>query len=252
MPSKVRRDPRDPDNPYRIGQIGWRGKNKGKLICGAENNDGSNCHVAILDPDNGRCRKHGGASLKGIESKTFKDGSYSRYMPRGMVEHWNEVMEVNGILNLTMDVRLLRTRIIGILENLKNQGNTGGVGELLKAWQNYKTAILTEDEGSILTAFNKLDDAMLAVDTEAAAWVEIYDVLDLKRRTTDSQRKAFIQAQKMISEIEFNTFLTALALSLNTRLAHDPESKALIAGDIRSMVYQRRLPDLVLSDGSAA
>lgn len=49
-------------------------------ICGARTKSGNPCQN--LPMKNGRCRMHGGLSLKGIASKRFKHGKYSKYFHR--------------------------------------------------------------------------------------------------------------------------------------------------------------------------
>lgn len=47
--------------------------------CGAKTRSGKPCQSPAMA--NGRCRMHGGKSLGGVDSPTFKHGRYSRYLP---------------------------------------------------------------------------------------------------------------------------------------------------------------------------
>lgn len=52
------------------------------MECGAKKRDGTPCRAPAME--NGRCRIHGGKSLKGVESPTFKHGRYSKHLPQAI------------------------------------------------------------------------------------------------------------------------------------------------------------------------
>lgn len=53
-----------------------------RKVCGAHTKRGTECQAPPMA--NGRCRVHGGASLAGAESPTFKHGRYSQYLPQAI------------------------------------------------------------------------------------------------------------------------------------------------------------------------
>lgn len=56
-----------------------RGKDTQKAVCGAKKRDGNPCGESPMP--NGRCRMHGGMSVKGgAGHHTFKHGKYSKYL----------------------------------------------------------------------------------------------------------------------------------------------------------------------------
>lgn len=54
------------------------------MRCGAKKRDGTPCQTPAMA--NGRCRMHGGASLRGAESPTLKHGRYSPYLKDALKE----------------------------------------------------------------------------------------------------------------------------------------------------------------------
>jgi len=53
---------------------------KSQKRCGAKKKDGNPCRTWAMA--NGRCRIHGGTSLKGIESGPYKHGGYAKGLPK--------------------------------------------------------------------------------------------------------------------------------------------------------------------------
>ena len=56
--------------PEDIGALGWR-------TCGAKTRSGGRCKNLAMHPA-GRCRMHGGKSLRGLASPRYKHGKYSK------------------------------------------------------------------------------------------------------------------------------------------------------------------------------
>ena len=56
----------------------------GYTRCNAKTRGGGLCQN--LPMGNGRCRMHGGASLRGPEHPRYKDGKYSKYKPVDMAD----------------------------------------------------------------------------------------------------------------------------------------------------------------------
>lgn len=63
--------------------------------CGAKTRSGSPCKMAALE--NGRCRLHGGLSLGGEASPTFKTGRYSKYLKQSLAEKLATVEDENPL-----------------------------------------------------------------------------------------------------------------------------------------------------------
>jgi nitrate reductase NapAB chaperone NapD len=95
-----------------------------KQRCGAKCRDGSPCRNYAMD--NGRCRMHGGKSLKGKDSKTWKSGIYSRYASKSLKDVLDQLQELPSeeLLNADNELKLLQALIIES-KALKN-----GTGEL--------------------------------------------------------------------------------------------------------------------------
>ena len=58
-------------------------KHVAPVRCGAKNRQGNPCQKWPLKGRN-RCRNHGGKSLRGVDSPSFKNGKHSKLLPRNL------------------------------------------------------------------------------------------------------------------------------------------------------------------------
>jgi hypothetical protein len=79
-------------------------------LCGAKTRSGEPCKQAPMP--NGRCRMHGGKSLRGMESPNLKHGRYSRYAPAGKLgERYTRHLADLDYLSLSHEMALITARI---------------------------------------------------------------------------------------------------------------------------------------------
>jgi len=94
-------------------------------ICGARTRRGSLCQQpagwGTDHPGEGRCKLHGGASPRGVESATFKTGLYSRYLPETIERKAQAFLEADP-LELISEMALLRALLaeyVGRFDEIK-------------------------------------------------------------------------------------------------------------------------------------
>lgn len=85
--------------------------------CGAKKRDGSPCKAAAMK--NGRCRIHGGKSLSGAASGTFKHGRFSTCAPAKLASKIEQGLSDPELLSLRDDVALQDAFILERLEKVK-------------------------------------------------------------------------------------------------------------------------------------
>ena len=92
---------------------------KEKNICGARrrNAEGKVCQ---LPPAKGRtrCRFHGGATLRGIASPTFKHGRYSKVLPRGLRKRFEEAGRDTFLFSNKPELKLLDVKLSELVADL--------------------------------------------------------------------------------------------------------------------------------------
>jgi len=85
--------------------------------CEAKTRNGTPCQNYAMD--NGRCRMHGGKSLKGVESPIYEHGRYSKYAPTSLQDKIAELDNYN-LLDLADELQTQRALIAQYLQRYKD------------------------------------------------------------------------------------------------------------------------------------
>jgi hypothetical protein len=79
-------------------------------ICGANKKRGAGICRSI-PMKNGRCRVHGGATPGGMALPQYKHGRYSKYLPTGLADKYNEALLDTELVTLRDDIALVDSQI---------------------------------------------------------------------------------------------------------------------------------------------
>lgn len=89
---------------------------------------------------NGRCWKHGGKSLSGIASATFKTGRYSKVIPTHLTAQYEQAQEDPDLLGIKEDIALQDALLRGALDAM-SRGEAGELWvKLNETWKEYQKA----------------------------------------------------------------------------------------------------------------
>ena len=177
-----------------------------KKICGAKTrNDGKCQRRPTL---NGRCHLHGGRSLAGKDSPTFKHGRYSKYLPTKLQERANELLKSRQLFEARDDMALLQMRLCGLLE-----GKTVGPDQWDIASASVlalKNALSEGDTAATQAAMAEVDEFFKRGLEDAAAWQEIYRIQNLINKTRDSSTRRDAVKTQSISLIEAQVLMSRI------------------------------------------
>ncbi len=190
--------------------------------------------------ENGRCRMHGGATPKGIESSSWKHGRYSKYMPSGMRAKYEESMSDPELLALNDEIALVRSRLQELLEKLDDSPDAGGT------WNQLRTATiafeLAQRDASGMVAGDARDAAMAEVSqlwkdlkstieggaAEWAAWREIIQLTGQVKRLAESEQKRRVAGEFILGMADVMSLFDYVVNLIND-IVSDPEEKRRIA-----------------------
>jgi hypothetical protein len=163
--------------------------------CGAKTRAGRPCPTPGMW--NGRCRMHGGRSLAGSASGAFKTGRYSKYMPKRLLERYEEAMGDPNLLALTDEIALVDARAQELLEQLNVGATPERWGDLLALFEQRRK--LAEAERKRLQVFRT------TITTEEALCL-VQTVLNLiKDHVSDrAERDAITQELARVAGIGFS------------------------------------------------
>lgn len=151
-----------------------------RRVCGARKRDGSACQTIPMA--NGRCRLHGGASLTGTAHPNFKNGRYSRYLPKDIRSRYDEAMRDPDLISLRDELGLLTARITDQLSKLE-KSESPPWGEALTAFEDMAKA---KDETVRDRARKTLEEVLRrgrdADTVQRRVWAEVRELTQEKSR----------------------------------------------------------------------
>lgn len=146
-----------------------------------------------------RCRNHGGASPVGVAHPNFKHGRYSKAVPRHLASLYDAARNDPDLLALNEEIALVDTRLQATLA----RATTGEAG---KVWQQlgetWRAFLKARARGEVAEMEGLLMDIGTLIGkggNEAAAWSEVMDLIERRRRLTESEGKRRVQMQQMVT-----------------------------------------------------
>src|SRR5215203_1430601 len=99
-----------------------------KRVCAAKTRKGALCQNPPMK--NGRCRMHGGASLKGTDLPQFRHGRYSKSLPDKLAGRYEEALSDEERHDLRDEIALAEAKIFDLLLGMKR-----GEFDEARAWK---------------------------------------------------------------------------------------------------------------------
>lgn len=163
--------------------------------CGAKIRKSDPPRYCVRYPLNGktRCRLHGGKSLGGIASPTYKHGRASKIaksLPARYMEAFNESINDPEWLSLKPNIAALDARIDELYADLdKSQSSQEIWKELKKNWTNFLYANKIKDEEGRNKAVVRLNELITNGDANSSIWYEIMLTKKARKDLGDSELK---------------------------------------------------------------
>lgn len=178
-------------------------------LCGAKTKSGRTCQRE--GGPNGRCYYHGGTSLAGIASPTYKHGLRSKYMPKETAKLYREAAADPDLLSVRQDAATLVARIHQLLERIPDVPAS-------QLWQELRAAhakmVLfmrsgeTEDFGE---AAENLGGLIGRGAHEADLWDEIRAVIQEKAKLAKTEWDRMKALGQMLTAEQAMLFVGAVA-----------------------------------------
>lgn len=180
------------------------------------------------------CYHHGGKSLKGVASPSFKHGRSSRHIPARLLETYEQSLSDPELLTLRHETALVDARLDDLLSRVDE-------GEALTAWENARQknteiqkAVYDENYGRLMVLSAELENIVGSGMTDYAAWEQIRVLIEQRRKLVESEQKRLVAAQQMITTSEAMTLVVAL-IDIVKRHVIDHDKLAAISADVAKL-----------------
>lgn len=201
---------------------------------GMSRQTGLRCKNPVI-PGRRYCKFHGGRALAGIKSMRFTDGRHFQYLPGRLLERYREARGDIDLLAMRDEIALLDARLNDLLERV----DTGEAGRLWTearlAYAGVVGAMRSGDSQSLVSATDRLGQALSAGQGDYAAWEEVQKTIDLRRKISEAERKRLVDMQQMVTAEEAMNLVAAIAETVKRHI-HDAEIIERIATDINRLI----------------
>lgn len=153
------------------------------------------------------CRLHGGKSLRGVASPSWRGTDLlSAVLPQRLRHRYVASLEDPNLLSLRRQIALTEARIMELAGQLTREDGT--TPRARRTWEAFKSANRAQDPDRIREALNLLETAMAWEATQAEVWSELRKERELLRKLKDSENDVLLKEHYVIS-IERALALTA-------------------------------------------
>lgn len=198
----------------------------GKPICGAATRAGTTCKNGPMP--NGRCRYHGGLSKKGTEHPNFKTGRYSKYLPKELGIMADDFASDPNRLDQTAQMAILDAMLVETLKDYAAGGGGSVWDELMKKREDYYRAQSRKDTRGMVGIVNEVMEMVGAGYTRFLASREAREIIDDRRKLTESERKRRIEEQSMIPVDQVILLLSKVGDSIRRHVSDELARGAIL------------------------
>lgn len=185
------------------------------------------------------CRKHGGKSLSGIAHPNYQGKGYSKYMPIGLIDTYNEFKADPEKLILDEQIALVDTYMAQLLESLGDYSSPELWEQLQDQVIEYRKA--PDAEKAPLLAY--IFDTIEAGASYVSKWDTLHKALEQRRKLVADERKRRIEAEQTIDVEQAMLVVTGLLESVRQNVT-DRDALVAIQTDFVRLVgtnSQRRI-----------
>lgn len=189
------------------------------------------------------CYHHGGTSPIGAGSPNYRDGSRSKYraiFSGGALDHYEASREDPRYIELREEIALLDTLVIEELMAAK-VGEGGALWEeLSQAWERFRQADPHRDASTAGRGLRRVGEIIEEGASRHAARREAVDLVERKRRLSETERRRLVDEERMITETRVLAFVGALVAIVNQHVP-ERERRAAISADIARLMHQEAI-----------
>lgn len=199
-----------------------------------------------------KCRFHGGMSLRGAASPTFKDGSRSKYAPVQIANRYEEALDDPRLMDLTSNIALREAFIRERLEALDKAPDPAQVWrELAKQLNAMEIAYNDADPKKMAEAIWSMRSLIDERTRYHKTRNEIEGALDSQSRDIEREKRLKLQGEHAASADEIVFIMKALLAFMTQEFADDRKRLNKALGFLDGLFFAGH-PELVAGNPPAA
>ncbi len=195
-----------------------------KEKCGAKTRSGGSCKNAQME--NGRCRMHGGASLRGMAHPNYQGKGHSRYIPKALEPAITAFLESGDPLDLIQPIATWEGRIDALLRSLDLESiPTDKWDKLREHWARLLVAGVAQDQQEVNINRRAIEEILETGGNEAEIWKQIMAADEQRRKliSTEDKKRERKKGYMRAEEVRYQNQALRLAVMEGVELIEDYE-----------------------------
>lgn len=191
-----------------------------------------------------RCRIHGGKSLGGVASATYRHGRYSRFLPKDLRRRYDASKRDAELLSHQPDLRLVDVHLQELLKQLDGKETVLALSEARRIFGEFEFARKQENHEDMDAHLEALRNVFTVGVPNETVWEDIRDVLELRRKILDTENRRIRESQTTMSSEQVLAVINYVADVLH-RSVHQYANRVLarqilgkVIGDLGTIVAQ--------------
>lgn len=173
---------------------------------------------------------HGGKTPKGIASSNFITGKYSKYLPVGLLEAYEDAQTDENLLSVRGDIQLLDVLIRSKLPNLDTAESAEAWEFIAKSIIKARKAYKNSDIGGLEEQLDEMEALVDKRRLHYATEKEITSQLEQRRKLVETEQKIALQDRRAIPVEQAMALMSAVLESVK-RNVNDPTALTAIQAD---------------------
>jgi len=178
---------------------------------------------------------HGGKTPRGSASIHFRTGRHSKFIPARLAAKYRDATKDPELLSLRSELALLDARTAELLGRVDTGESEALWDTLQKEWAAFRRSRALGDVPKMHQAIAALDLLMDRQHTDHAAWREIGEGIEQRRKLVESEQKRLIALQQVITAESALTLMGTLVDIVTTHVRDQP-TLAQIVADLQAML----------------
>lgn len=178
------------------------------------------------------CSMHGGKSLAGPESPTWKTGGDSKFkaiFTGDALEHYEAARKDDRYLEMREDLAVLDALFYEELKSARLGQGGALMEELAKHWTRFQEAQPLKDATTAGRALKKIGDLIAEGVSRQAAQTHALDIQDRKRRTSETERKRIVDQERTITQVQAMSFVAGMISLMREAVAGENNEREILA-----------------------
>jgi hypothetical protein len=176
---------------------------------------------------------HNGKAARGVAASQYKTGRYSKYLPARMLPRYLESQDDPELLNLRWEVALIDSRIADLLTRV-DSGEAGNMwAQLDTIRRHFEEAQLKGNRVRSAAAVKEVMSLIAQGAADFAAWDQITDLIERRRRLVESERKRLVEMHQVVKLDNAMTLIHQLSQSVRGHVVANCEgrtARVILAG----------------------